>query len=130
MKDLNTIEKGKIGEAYTVKHLRKKRYKILEKNMRNSYGEIDIIASNKEYIIFVEVKSRSTENEIRPSYAVDLKKQKRIMAAAHGYIKEHSIKKQPRFDVAEVYLDNIKSKPYKINYIENAYIQGGSYAVF
>ena len=41
MKNLNTIEKGKIGEAYTVKYLRKKRYKILENNMRNSYGEID-----------------------------------------------------------------------------------------
>ena len=130
MKTLSTIQKGNTGEKYALKYLKKAGYKILERNMRNIYSEIDIIAANREYIIFVEVKSRTSEDFLRPAVAVDYKKQRKIMSAAHEYLKCNRINKQPRFDVAEVYLDSETSKPYKINYIANAYIQGGSYAIF
>ena len=58
--NLSPLDKGKIGEKYAEKYLKKNGYKILERNMRNEYSEIDIIAESKEYIIFVEVKSRSS----------------------------------------------------------------------
>ena len=131
MKLFSHITKGAIGEDYTAKFLRRNKYKILERNMRNKYSEIDIIAENKEYIIFVEVKTRTGEGATRPADAVNIRKQQMIMKAAKYYLTyTHTTDKQPRFDVAEVYLSHDKSKPYKINYIENAYIQTGDYAVF
>lgn len=130
MNNYSPNEKGKAGEKYTEKYLKKNGFRILENNMRNNFGEIDIIAMNKEYIIFVEVKSRSSEDFSPPSKAVDLKKQKRILSAAHDYLRNNPIKRQPRFDVSEVFLDKETFKPYKINYIVNAYIQGGNYAIF
>lgn len=128
--NLSPLEKGKIGEKYAEKYLKKNGYKILERNMRNEYSEIDIIAESKEYIIFVEVKSRTSENYLSPSASVDFKKQKKIMTAASHYIKVNNIVKQPRFDIAEVFLSLRSCKPYRINYIENAFVQGGDYAVF
>lgn len=50
---------GRIGEEYTARYLKKQRFKIKETNMRNSLSEIDIIAENKTYILFVEVKTRT-----------------------------------------------------------------------
>lgn len=125
------IAKGKIGEDYTVKFLKRNKYKILERNMRNKYSEIDIIAENTEYIIFVEVKTRTGEGSPRPADAVNIKKQQIILKAAKYYLTySNQSNRQPRFDVAEVFLTEDKNKPYKINYIENAFSQGGSYAVF
>ncbi len=127
---LSPYQKGKIGEDYALKFLKKKGFKILDRNMRNKFSEIDIIAKNKDYIIFVEVKSRSSEDYLRPSASVDFQKQRKIVAAAAEYIKINNITLQPRFDIAEVFLGLDKIKSYKINYIENAYDQGGGYAVF
>lgn len=131
MSVFNNIAKGQIGERYVCKHLRRKRYKILATNMRNKYSEIDIIAENKEYIIFVEVKSRSKTGAIAPSDAVDFPKQQKLLKAAKYYLTyTYKTNKQPRFDVAEVYLDSKHRKVDSINYIENAFGQGGTYAVF
>lgn len=125
------ITKGQIGEEYTVKFLRRNKCRILERNMRNKYSEIDIIAENKEYIIFVEVKTRTGEGTPRPADSVNLRKQQMILKAAKYYLTySNQSNKQPRFDVAEVYLTEDKNKPYKINYIKNAFSQGGAYAVF
>lgn len=130
MKEINNITIGALGEKYTSAYLKKMGYKILEMNLRNSYSEIDIIAENKEYIIFVEVKTRTSKNDIRPVFAVGKQKQKKIMLAANEYLKINKSKKQPRFDISEVYLNTENSKKYEINYIINAYTQGGAYAVF
>lgn len=125
------ISKGKVGEEYTAKFLRRNKYRILERNMRNKYSEIDIIAENKEYIIFVEVKTRTGEGSPRPADAVNIRKQQMIQRAAKYYLTyTNQSSKQPRFDVAEVFLSADNNKPYKINYIENAFIQGGNYAVY
>lgn len=127
---LSNIDKGRLGEKYTVKFLKKHKYKIIECNMRNRYSEIDIIAENKEYIIFVEVKTRSSGQVIPPSAAVNKAKQLKIMKAARYYLSYASCsQKQPRFDVAEVFL-NEKNRPERINYISGAFMQGGGYAAF
>ena len=59
MKLKNTTEIGRYGEDMAAKLLRKKGYKILERNFRAGHNEIDIIAQNKDYTVFVEVKTRS-----------------------------------------------------------------------
>ena len=126
---LSTVSKGKLGEKSVCKYLRKNGYKIVETNMRNKYSEIDIIAENKNYIAFVEVKSRSSEALYRPAEAVNSQKQRKIMLAARYYLSvDNKISKQPRFDVAEVIISE-KGKVKSINYIENAFSQGGDYAV-
>lgn len=130
MKLFTHISKGQAGEDYTAKFLKKSRCKILERNLRNKYSEIDIIAEDKEYIIFVEVKTRTGEGSARPADAVNTRKQQMILKAAKYYLTYNNpSSKQPRFDVSEVFLTD-KGKPYKINYIKNAFIQGGNYAVF
>lgn len=130
MNILSPILKGDIGERYITKHLKRNGYKILCKNMRNSCSEIDIIACKDDVIAFVEVKTRTAGQKIPAVYAVDNKKQKKIMSAAFKYLADNKIEKQPRFDVAEVYLDKSTHKVESINYIENAFYQGGSYGVF
>lgn len=127
----STVAKGNMGEDFVAKFLRRNKFKILERNHRNKYSEIDIIAENKEYIIFVEVKSRTDDSLARPADAVNYRKQQMIIRAAKYYLTyTNQSSKQPRFDVAEVYLSRQNNKPYKLNYIPNAFSQGGSYAVF
>ncbi|MBQ4568796.1 MAG: YraN family protein [Ruminococcus sp.] len=129
MKELSNIKKGAIGEKYTAKYLKRHKFRILAHNLRNRYSEIDIIAESKEYIVFVEVKTRRENQPLRPSAAVNFAKQQKIMKAAKHYLSyTYTTLKQPRFDVAEVYL-NDKNKVVRINYIENAFWQGGNYAV-
>lgn len=127
----STVAKGNMGEDFVAKFLRRNKFKILDRNHRNKYSEIDIIAENKEYIIFVEVKSRTDDSLARPADAVNYRKQQMIIRAAKYYLTyTNQSSKQPRFDIAEVYLSERNNKPYKLNYIPNAFSQGGSYAVF
>lgn len=130
MSILSPKSKGDIGEKYVVKHLRHNGYKILRKNMRNICSEIDIIAYKSDILAFVEVKTRTEGQNIPAVYAVDLKKQRKIISAAFKFISDNKLKNQPRFDVAEVYLNKFTHKVESINYIENAFTQGGNYGVF
>lgn len=129
-KQLTSVEKGNIGEKYTVRFLRRRQFRIIDRNMRNKYSEIDIIAENREYIIFVEVKTRTEDSIVRGVDAVDFRKQQKLLQAAHYYLNyTRKSTKQPRFDIAEVTL-NEKNKPCSINYIPNAFSQEGTYASF
>lgn len=89
--------------------------------MRNRISEIDIIAEKKDYIVFVEVKTRTVGQMLNPAFAVDKKKRSKIILAATKYITDNDIRKQPRFDIAEVYLKKDSQKVDSINYIENAF---------
>ncbi len=111
--------KGDEGELYTQKWLRRHRYKITDTNYSCRFGEIDIIAQKGEYICFVEVKTRSSNSMDRPAAAVDYHKQRRIITTAGHFLMSFDGGLQPRFDVAEVILDNGKVKEF--NYIENAF---------
>lgn len=118
---LSPIEKGRIGEKYTAKFLKRKGYRIRQMNMRNFISEIDIIADSKEYIVFVEVKTRTVGQLYPPRSAVNADKQTKIKHAAKAYLSYKKIKKQPRFDVSEVYITPDTCKVQSINYIENCY---------
>ena len=73
---------GKIGEKFTVKFLKKNKYKILDLNFNTKMGEIDIVAKKDKYIVFVEVKTRDENSWYSPVYAVTASKRKKIIKTA------------------------------------------------
>ena len=125
----NTNEIGKKGERIAARHLRRNGYRILSRNCHCGKNELDLVAQNKNYIIFVEVKTRSFETadvnaaeEQRPANAVHAQKRKRTIEAALKYLYGHPNKRTPRLDVIEVYLDRSRRfKPFFINHIEGAF---------
>ena len=80
---------GKRSEIIAANYLKKKKYKILEINYKNDIGEIDIIAKDKDYIVFVEVKSRISQKFGHPFEAIDEEKQRKIHAVASIYLMKH-----------------------------------------
>jgi putative endonuclease len=119
---------GDLGEKKVCKFLKHNKYKIICRNYRTNFGEIDIIAENDCYRIFVEVKTRGINSQYAPALAVTKDKQKKIMKSAYMYLKNFPTDKKLRFDVAEVIHNN--NKVISINYIKNGFSQGGNYAVF
>ena len=118
---------GDYGEKIAKKLLKKKGYKILASNQHESHNELDLIACDANYIVFVEVKTRSTDETLysrfgTPASAVDFQKRKRLIAAAKDYLSRNNQRnKQPRFDVIEVYLMKDTFQVIRINHIENAF---------
>ncbi len=121
-RQLSPTQIGNIGEKYAARYLRRRGYRIKERNMRNFHSEIDIIAENKEYIVFVEVKTRTLGQLFPPRASVNAEKRRKIILASKAYMKYKNINKIPRYDIAEVYLTKEKHKVEKINYIERAFI--------
>lgn len=128
MSNFSKKEVGNFGEKLCIKHLKKIGYKILAKNARFHHLETDIIAANKDYVAFVEVKARTKGSAefMRPSNAVDKKKQANLRSFAYAYIKGLPKKhhnKQFRMDVCEIVLLDTKNKleACDFNYIENAF---------
>ncbi|MBI4707067.1 MAG: YraN family protein [Candidatus Omnitrophica bacterium] len=94
------IELGKSGEELAVELLKKNGFKILERNFRTKFGEIDIIALEKDTLCFVEVKSRSSLRFGSGFEAVSGLKQKQIARPALIYLKDKNLlDKKARFDV-------------------------------
>lgn len=106
---------GAIGETMAQKFLKKKGYKIVEKNFNTPLGEIDIIARIKDLIVFVEVKDRSTKKFGLPREAVTPNKQQKIKTVALLWLKKNNLfESKVRFDVVEI-IGEI------VNHIENAF---------
>ncbi|HHW89614.1 MAG TPA: YraN family protein [Clostridiales bacterium] len=102
------LQKGKIGEAKAVYHLKKTGYTIIQTNFRCSIGEIDIIAQDNGVLAFVEVKSRKDTAYGYPSEAIGYKKRQNIAKVAITYIKQNNLFDMPvRFDVVEIIGDEI-----------------------
>ena len=101
---------GDYGERQARRYLRRHGYRIIKKNFVSDSHEIDIIASNRDYLVFVEVKTRTVgyenANEPRPSSSVDAKKQRGIIKAARFYAAYNPVNKKKRFDIIEVYVNN------------------------
>ncbi len=101
------------------KLLRKKGFTVVEQNYRCRFGEIDIIAQNRQYIVFVEVKTRNSDSFFHPFEAVTPAKQRKILLTAGMYLEQHHISLQPRFDAAAVITEN--GKIVKTEYLENCF---------
>ncbi len=119
---------GDFGEKWCEKYVKKKKkYKILARNKTLGHLEADIVAYDKDYIIFIEVKTRRTDknNLTRPADAVNYDKRTNLIKFAYAFVKTLPQKfkeKTPRIDVCEVYVlaDTNKLKVCDFNYIENA----------
>ena len=104
---LNTKNKGDWGEKQAVAYLKENGFTILETNWRFKKLEIDIIAQIADKMVFVEVKTRGSNEYGEPETAVSLKKQRFIIKAANHYITEKDIDLEARFDIVGImYIDN------------------------
>ena len=113
---------GPWGEALAAEYLRKKRYAIVGMNYRTRLGEIDIIAENRRFLVFCEVKLRKNARYGEAREFVTAKKQERLRAAALQYLAQNPTKKQPRFDVVEIYApEGMNTEEPEINHLENAF---------
>lgn len=113
---------GPWGEALAADYLRKKGCRIEAMNYRTRLGEIDIIAANRRYLIFCEVKLRKTADFAAAREFVDARKQQRLRTTALVYLSQHETNLQPRFDVIEIYAPNgTATKKPQINHMEDAF---------
>ncbi len=97
------IRTGKEGETIAVRYLEKEGYRIVERNYRCVFGEMDIIARDGKAYVFVEVKSRKSERFGDPKLAVDYRKQRKMSMVALCYLKEKRLLESlSRFDVVAV----------------------------
>ena len=111
-------ELGKIGENLVEKYLKNINYQVIERNFRCKRGEIDIIAKEKDELVFIEVKTRASMEYGKPAEAVTNQKKKHIYRSAEYYLAmHHKLSAYVRIDVVEVYL--YKNK-YYIHHIKSA----------
>ena len=94
---------GAWGEALAANYLQRKRYRIIATNYKCRFGEIDLIAVNRKYLVFVEVKLRKSDKFAGAAEFVDTRKQNRLRTTASMYLSEFPTNLQPRFDVIEIY---------------------------
>lgn len=112
------LEKGHFYERVAQKYIIEKNLDIICTNFHSRFGEIDIIAKDKEYLIFFEVRMRKDNSLVSPAESVDKKKQKKIVKTALEFISTHRMDLQPRFDVLEI--KECEGRVY-INHIQNAF---------
>ena len=113
---------GRWGEALVAEDLQKRGCDIVAAGWHCRLGEIDVIASDRTYLRFVEVKLRKNAALYQAREAVDARKQAKLRAAAQLYLAWNPTRLQPRFDVAEVYApEGTETKKPEIIYIENAF---------
>lgn len=103
----NHYNKRNIGKKYeelAIKHLEKEGYRIIGKNFRSQFGEIDIIAKENDYLVFIEVKYRSSIKSGYPHEAINYNKRNRIAKTAQFYMLKNNIDFQTpcRFDVVAI----------------------------
>jgi putative endonuclease len=109
---------GKDSESMAEKYLREQGYKIIKRNYRTKFGEIDIIAKDKETIVFVEVKARRSKS-YNPKEAVTNSKKRKISMVASYYLKStRQINARARFDVVSIGSGN---NPEAVEIVKNAF---------
>ena len=113
---------GAWGEALAAAYLQKKKYKLEAAGFRCRFGEIDLIVSDKKYLVFVEVKLRKSSKFAEAKEFVDIRKQNRIRITASYYLSQYPTNLQPRFDVIEIYApQGVETKNPQIHHMEGAF---------
>lgn len=114
-------ELGKWGEELAAQLLHDKGYTIVERDWHSGHRDIDIIARTPDgaTLVFVEVKTRSSDDVTTPFDAVDLKKIRHIASSANHYVKQHNIDDLLRFDIVAIVgtQRNVKS----VKHVEDAF---------
>jgi putative endonuclease len=114
------LQYGELGERAARKHLQRKGLKFLTGNFRSERGEIDLVFREKDCLVFVEVKTRSSEEWTRPAAAVDATRRRRLTRAGLDYL--HLLKNPPvkvRFDIVEILLE--KGAVREIRHLPNTF---------
>jgi len=101
---------GKTGEKLSVDFLIGKRFKIQNRNWRYKKAEIDIIASKKNILIFIEVNTRKSDYFSRPEDAITSKKIELHQEAAESYLEQNYLENEIRFDVISIIHNKNKTK--------------------
>ena len=116
------LELGVRGEDWAVKHLRRNGYKILVRRFCTPSGEIDVVCREKDWLVFVEVKTRESEQFGAPSEAVNSTKQRHMTKTALDYLRLlNNPQIKFRFDIVEVILPRDSKKPSDVRLIKNAF---------
>lgn len=118
---------GRLGEEIAKKYLKKKGCKILDQHYCARGGEIDLVVSKRDVLIFVEVKTRTSDKCGFPEEAINYFKQKRLVNAFQNYLYKRKVKSPNyRFDIISVKLNNTHQPP-EIKHFENVTIDSGDY---
>ena len=113
---------GIIGEVEAAGILKRKGFKVIERNWRMGHLEVDLIAENGKEIVFAEVKARTTiYGDKMPEEYVDEDKKRRMIAAANAYVRYRKIDKGIRFDIIGVLVDKETGKVTYSNHLEDAF---------
>lgn len=121
---------GNKGERQAVRFLRQQGYRILERQHRDHFGEVDIIALDGSQIVFVEVKTRSTTDAGQPFEAVDLAKQQKIARAALAWLKaRRRLNQSCRFDVISIVWESERHLP-QIEHFKHAFDAPGTGQIY
>lgn len=113
---------GPWGEYIAGEYLKSKGYRIVFRNFCCKRGEIDLIVENRQYLVFVEVKLRKSADFADARAFVDYRKQQKIKITAMLYLSTRESRKQPRFDVIEIYApQGINTPNPTINHLEDAF---------
>lgn len=116
---MNATKKlGQYGESLAKRFLEQKGYHILSTNWQFRHLELDIIAKQGEQLVFVEVKTRNSNDMGAPEEAVSLMKQRKIVQAAHHYIEENEFDGDSRFDIVAISKEN---GAFTIKHLESAF---------
>lgn len=111
-------EIGRIGEDLAAAFLEKKGHTIIERNWRAGKDEVDLITTNGQFLVFVEVKSRTVGRLMDPECSVDVRKQKCLMRAAEAYIDKTGTDQEVRFDIISIITN---SEPVELFHIPSAF---------
>jgi len=112
---------GRMGEEEAVKYITDNGFNVISRNFRIPGGEIDIVAKDKEMLVFIEVKNYSYRNFYKPEYAIGERKKYRLRRAAEEYLYRNDfVDNDCRFDVVLIFRDWKGSK--KVELIKNAFM--------
>jgi putative endonuclease len=114
------LRRGKLGERAAKKHLQKLGLKFLTANFRSERGEIDLIFRDADCLVFVEVKTRSSEEWARPAAAVDARKKRLLSQTALDYLRRlRNPQVKIRFDIVEVLLK--EGEVHEVRHLPNTF---------
>jgi putative endonuclease len=115
---------GQEGESVAERYLRLKGYRILQRNVRSSVGELDLVVEDGAVLVFVEVKARHTDAYGGAVHAVHRRKQQKLIRLAAQYLARHHINNRScRFDV--VLVQEVEASEPQIDHIQNAFEVSG-----
>ncbi len=121
MRTLLTKFLGDKGERHAARFLKKQGFRIIARNYKNQFGDLDLIALDGDQVVFVEVKTRQSTRFGEPVEAVGYAKQKKLTQLALAYLKKHKLlDKSARFDIVGIVWPDGSKKP-DVKHYRNAF---------